>query len=73
MKQIENYEEMRLKLAELTEDEYREFSAKTVTTARPFLGVRIPLVRKLAGAVPREKIPEFLKVEPVSFGCRMRR
>lgn len=67
MKQIENYEEARLRLAELAEDEYREFSAKITMTERPFLGVRIPLVRELARAVPREKIPEFLKVEPVSF------
>ena len=67
MKQIESYEEVKSKLAELAEDEYREFSAKITLTERPFLGVRIPLVRKLAKAVPLEKIPEFLKVKPVSF------
>ena len=67
MKQIENYEEARLRLAELAEDEYREFSAKLTMTERPFLGVRIPLVRELAGAVAYEKTYEFLDVEPVSF------
>lgn len=67
MKQIESYEEAKSRLAGLAEDGYREFSAKLTMTERPFLGVRIPLVRELARAVAPEKIHEFLEVEPVSF------
>ena len=67
MNQIDSYKELKHSLAELAEDEYREFSAKLISTERPILGVRIPLVRKLAGAVPAEKISEFLKIKPVSY------
>ena len=67
MNQIDSYKELKHSLAELAEDEYREFSAKLICTKRPILGVRIPLVRKLASTVPTEKIPEFLKIKPASY------
>ena len=63
MERVESYEELKLRLAELVEDDYREFSAKLTLTERPFLGVRIPLVRELAGAVAFSKICDSYRVD----------
>ena len=59
MERVESYEEAKSRLVELAEDKYRDFSAKLTLTERPFLGVRIPVVRELAGAVASSKIREF--------------
>lgn len=64
---IRSYKKLREKLAFYVEDEYREFSAKLTLTKRPFLGVRIPKVRELAGLVPDSDIERLLKVKPVTF------
>ena len=58
---------MRSALASLAEDEYREFTMKGIPSERPFIGVRIPLVREIAARIPDEKIAEFLAVKPVAI------
>ena len=67
MNQIRNYKELKEELAGLADDEYREFSMKGIPSERPFIGVRIPLIRKVVAKVPDEKIVELLKVEPVAI------
>lgn len=67
MKQICEYRELREALAGLADDWYREFSMKGIPSERPFIGVRIPLVREVVTKVPAEKVVEFLKVEPVAI------
>ena len=64
---VKDYEDLRGRLADLAEDEYRKFSGPLTLTERPFLGVRIPLVRELAGLVANDCVEEFLRVEPVAF------
>lgn len=64
---IEKYNELRERLAFYADDEYRDFSMRGIPSERPFIGVRIPKIRELAGLVSKEKIEEFLKVPPVTF------
>lgn len=64
---IEKYNELRERLAFYADDEYRDFSMRGIPSERPFIGVRIPKIRELAGLVSKEKIEEFLKVSPVTF------
>ena len=54
-------------MADLADDEYREFSMKGIPSERPFIGVRIPLIRKVVAKVPSEKVVELLKVEPIAI------
>lgn len=67
MSRVQNYQELRSKLASLADDEYREFSMKGIPSERPFIGVRIPLVREVVKRVPNERITAFLMVEPVAI------
>ncbi|MBR3256078.1 DNA alkylation repair protein [Candidatus Saccharibacteria bacterium] len=67
MNQVHNYKELKEELASLADDEYREFSMKGIPSERPFIGVRIPLIRKVVAKVPDKKIVELLKVEPVAI------
>ncbi|MBR3052068.1 DNA alkylation repair protein [Candidatus Saccharibacteria bacterium] len=67
MKEILEYGELRSALASLADGEYREFSMKGIPSERPFIGVRIPLVREVVKRVPDERITEFLLVEPVAI------
>ena len=62
MGRVCSYKELRGRLAELADDEYREFSMKGIPSERPFIGVRIPLVREIVARVPDEKIVEFFLV-----------
>ena len=64
---INNYAEMRSELAAAADDEYREFAMRGIPSERPFIGVRIPLIRAIVAEIPEEKIPEFLAVEPVAI------
>lgn len=64
---ISTYLELKTELAKLADDEYREFVMKICPSERPFLGVRVPLIRDIARQAPAEKIPEFLKVSPVGY------
>lgn len=54
-------------MAELADDEYREFSMKGIPSERPFIGVRIPLIRELVARVPNDRVVEFLKMKPVAI------
>ncbi|MBR2544409.1 DNA alkylation repair protein [Candidatus Saccharibacteria bacterium] len=67
MNKVCDWAKLRSRLAELADDEYRVFSMKGIPSERPFIGVRIPLVREVVKRVPDEKIAEFLKVEPVAI------
>lgn len=64
---ISNYNELKERLGFFADDEYREFVMKFCPSERPFLGVRVPQIREITNAVPKEKIDEFLKVEPVGY------
>ena len=54
-------------MAFYAEDEYREFAIKGIPCERPFIGVRIPIVRRMVDMVPRECYEEFLKQKPVAI------
>ena len=64
---IEKYNELCERLAFYADDEYRDFSMRGIPSERPFIGVRIPKIRELAGLVSKEKIEEFLEASPVAF------
>lgn len=66
-KTIATYDDLKKWLKVYAEDEYRDFSVKLTPSGRPILGVRVPLVRKLAGLVPKEKIENLLKRKPTTF------
>ena len=63
---IKEYKELQEKLGEYVDDEYRIFSMKGIPCERPFVGVRIPNVRKVVDLIPREKYEEYLKEKPVA-------
>lgn len=67
MEQIKTYKELRERLEACTEDRYQKFSAKLTPSERPIMGVRIPIVRRMAGMVPSNEISRFLNVEPKMF------
>ena len=67
MKQICEYGELRRELASLADDEYRDFSMKGIPSERPFIGVRIPLIRAVVTEISDVKVIEFLSVEPVAI------
>ena len=64
---IETYNDLLGQLDSYAEDNFREFTMRSIPSERPFFGVRIPQVRKIASQIPQEKIPEFLGVKPVAF------
>ena len=64
---IDNYKELRSQLALNADEKYRDFSMKGIPSERPFIGVRIPKVREIVRQVPKEKILEFIKEEPVAI------
>ncbi len=61
------YSDFQTKLASLADDEYREFSMKGIPTDRPFIGVRIPDVKRLVKEIPAEDIDDFISVEPIAL------
>ena len=65
--EIRNYEELRKQLAFEAEDEYRVFAMKGIPSKRPFVGVRIPIVRRMIERIPKGCYETFLKVEPVAI------
>ena len=67
MERIYEYKELRGALASSADDEYRKFSMKGIPSERPFIGVRIPLIREIVTKVSSEKIAKFLAVEPVTI------
>ncbi len=62
-----SYDELKLALATLAEDEYREFVMKICPSERPFLGVRVPLIRDVCKKVDVSCIPDLLAVKPVGY------
>ena len=40
---------------------------KEIFSERPFIGVRIPKIREIVRRVPKDKISEFIKVEPIAI------
>ena len=61
------YLSFRTNLISLADDEYREFCKRGIPCDRPFLGVRIPEIRKLVKAIPPANFDEFLKTEPIAI------
>ncbi len=64
---IRSYEKLKTALADLAEDEYRDFVMKICPSERPFLGVRVPLIRKVATSVEASCIVDLLAEEPVGY------
>lgn len=64
---ILDYEELKTELSKLADDEYREFVMKICPSERPFLGVRVPLIRKVAMSVDASCIGDLLAVDPVGY------
>ena len=54
-------------LVKLSDPKFAEFSKRTIPSERPFIGVKIPEIRKLVKIVPIEATPEFLAHDPVSI------
>lgn len=50
-----------------TEPDFREFTKRTIPCEREILGVRIPTIRKLAKAIPKEEFAEYLKISTDSL------
>ena len=61
------YSEFRTKLITLADENYRNFSMKSIPCERPFLGVRIPEIRKLTKEIPPENFAKFLNESPVAI------
>lgn len=61
------YSSFRTELISLADDEYREFCKRGIPCDRPFLGVRIPEIRKLVKEVPLEDFDGFLQETPVAL------
>ena len=62
-----SYQELVKQFSLHAEDEYREFAERITLSKRPVLGVRIPLIRKVVNAVPRESYEELLSTRPVTI------
>lgn len=61
------YQEFRTKLISLSDDDYRDFCMRGIPSDRPFLGVRIPEVRKLVAKIPSKDYAEFLNATPLAI------
>jgi len=61
------YAEIKLALTHEIDDEYQAFVSKGIPTARPILGVRVPIIREIAAKVPPEDFVKILEVEPISL------
>lgn len=67
MKNVRSYRELKERLAFFADEKYCEFLKKGIPCERPFLGVRIPIIRSVVDKVPRDLYGEFLEVEPVAL------
>lgn len=61
------YQTFRIKLISLSDEKYREFSMRGIPTDRPFLGVRIPDIRKLTQEIAPKDYQEFLNQTPLAI------
>lgn len=64
---IETYKELQAQLKTHAEDKYREFGKKLTPSKRPFMGVKIPMIREVVSLIPREKYEKFLGFKPVAI------
>lgn len=64
---VNDYTELKNKLEQSTDDTYRDFTMRICPSKHPFLGVRVPQIRKFANQVSKEKIEEFLAVSPATY------
>ena len=63
-----NYPAFQLKLTHLIDDDFRAFAIKGILTNYPFLGVRTPDLRNLAGELMKNhEAEDFLKLDPKSY------
>lgn len=62
-----DYRDFQTALASCADDEYRVFAMRGIPSERPFIGVRIPQIRKIVSKVPPENYADFLTVEPVAL------
>lgn len=61
------YANFRTSLIALADDDFCEFSMCGIPCERPFLGVRIPEIRKLVAQIPREHFAEMLAAQPIAL------
>ncbi|MBQ7202052.1 DNA alkylation repair protein [Candidatus Saccharibacteria bacterium] len=61
------YSEFRTRLASLADDDYREFSMRGIPSDRPFIGVRIPDIRRLVSKISPEDFDTFIDVTPIAI------
>ena len=66
-KVIRTYDELRTALAFDAEDEYRRFCMQGIPCERPFIGVRIPIIRRIVDTVAPESYVDILAVQPVAI------
>ena len=59
--------DFRSKLASLADDGYRDFIMRGIPCERPFIGVRVPEIRRLVLEIPPESFQGFLDFSPVAF------
>ena len=67
MNQIKTHQELCEKLAFYADDEYRDFVMKICPSERPFLGVRVPQIREIAGQVAPECIEKIIATTPIGY------
>ena len=61
------YSDFQTKLISLADDKYREFSMRGIPCDRPFLGVRIPQIRKLVNQIKPADPEQFLAHQPLAI------
>lgn len=67
MGQIKTYDELRTALVSRGDEKYREFVMRGIPSERPFLGVRIPEIRRIVADIPPTHYKEFLAKKPMAF------
>lgn len=67
MTAINNYKELQNQLAFNADEAYREFTMKGIPSERPFVGVRIPIIREIVSRVPKDRIMKLIQVEPITI------
>ena len=61
------YSSFRTNLISLADDEYRDFCMRGIPCDRPFLGVRIPEIRRLVKEIPPTDFDKFLQTTPIAI------
>ena len=63
----ENYQDFKNHLLQIAEEEYRKFNEKIIPCDHPILGIRMPVLRKLAKDIAKGMGVEFLEVDVTAF------